>query len=223
MKFLSRHKGVSLIILFCFAVLVMVVIAVNLFEYKTNRPMVDAKETLGAFSSYYGAIFGGILSGVIAIGGVFLSLYFYQERYREEDIAKVRPFLKLETTNPNLSNKMSYLSFLYSGLSLTDIKDPVNAAYPVVMNAKNIGNGYLKMDRIYALGDVNESHGLSYVLGIGDSEEITILIEKSKRSEAFRFVIEYYDSMNNLYEQEYVLKWEETQNYIVESQGPQIK
>ena len=218
MDFIKRHKGAFLIILFCTLVTILLIIAVSIFDYEKSHSLVDAKETLGAFSSYYGAIMGGILSGVLAIAGVFFSLYFYQERFREEDVKKVQPFLKLEATNRGHNHGM-----VLAGINLTGIEDPSRNAYPLEIQAKNIGNGYLKVHSIGFNAKDADNDSLSFVLNVNEQTTFIINVEKESRLEPFQLIIEFYDSMSNLYMQDYKVDWDDSRGYFVDSDYPRLK
>ena len=217
MDFIKRHKGAFLIILFCTLVTILLIIAVSIFDYEKSHSLVDAKETLGAFSSYYGAIMGGILSGVLAIAGVFFSLYFYQERFREEDVKKVQPFLKLEATNRGHNHGM-----VLAGINLTGIEDPSRNAYPLEIQAKNIGNGYLKVHSIGFNAKDADNDSLSFVLNVNEQTTFIINVEKESRLEPFQLIIEFYDSMSNLYMQDYKVDWDDSRGYFVDSDYPRL-
>lgn len=216
MKFIKRHKGAFLILLFCSVVTIILILAVCLFDYAKSHSLIDTKEALGAFASYYGAIIGGMLSGFLAIAGVFVSLYFYQERFREEDVKKVQPFLKLEATNRGHSHGM-----ILSGLNLTGIEDPSRNAYPIEFCAKNIGNGYLKAHSIRFNEMAADEDSLSFVLNANEQSTFVINVEKESKVQPFQLTIEYYDSMSNHYTQEYKVNCDD-RRYYVENGYPRI-
>lgn len=218
MKFLKQHRGATLIALFCTVVTLIMVIAIVLFEREVDHSIVDTKDTLGAFASYYGAIFGGILSGIIAIGGVFVSLFFYQERYRKEDVAKVQPNLKLEATNPGFS-----VGLLLSCINLIEIEEPLKKGYPVEFQATNIGNGYLKIHSIRYNNMTIDEESLNTVLDVKDKSKFAVCIDKENRLSPFQLQIDYFDSMSNLYVQEYIVKWDDIRGYYVENGYPIMK
>lgn len=218
MKYFKSHIGASLIVLFCSVITLILFIATKIFECEMNHSTVNTEETLGAFASYYGAIIGGILSGVIAIGGVFLSLYFYQKRYQEEDVAKVQPNLKLEATNPGFS-----VGLLLSSIDFIGLENPLEQGYPVEFQATNIGNGYLKIHSIKYNGISASDETLTTVLDVKDKSKFVVCVKKQNRLSPFQLQIEFYDSMSNLYVQDYNVNWDDARGYYVNNGYPKMK
>ncbi len=149
---------------------------------------------ISSLSSYLGGILGGMVSGTLAFLGVFYTIRYYKKTDEQRERAGVMPFLMLNYTprdifNPKLSIKLG-----------TIYNDYLKKNY--LIRVENIGNGFAR-----SISIVTEEHRAGYsfcdVIPVNTSSYFVFCAQSGCFSNYCHFYIQYVDSKNNKYQQQY--------------------
>ena len=166
---------------------------------------------IGSLASYWGGIVGGILSGVLALFGVYFTIKYYKEADEEKEKAAIQPFLmvtKREDNKPCRGYRIRKYGSDRAEQGIEEKKKQEKANLKRVdVYLENIGNGFATTLVIHTGFNLG---GFEYnkVLPVNVKEPLMLMCAPDELSEGVEFDIQYIDSMRNEYVQRYQLKEE---------------
>ena len=97
---------------------------------------------IGSLASYWGGIVGGILSGVLALFGVYFTIKYYKEADEEKEKAAIQPFLMIENRQDSNPSREFHLKKNGWEVEQEKAKPKKVKQERVYVSIKNIGNGF---------------------------------------------------------------------------------
>ena len=157
----------------------------------------EEKTWVAALPSYWGAILGGLVSGVFTFGGVYFTIRYYKRTDSEKERKSVQPFLFVEINFDERRNPLI-------GFSLGDDEVGKAEQKEIRIAIHNIGNGFANTLRIYT--GVNDE-GIEYnrVIPVNESTYTYFVAKEGRVNDGLPFCLHFLDSMGNEYSQEYLI------------------
>ena len=201
----------------CKIIIAFIVIAsltVFIFCKIDNVIGVEQRDVLATSSaSYWGAIIGGIISGILSFFGVFYTIRYYKESDEQRQRVSVQPFLLAEFVN---DEECQPVLFTYLGEKLPEKEYQTK----FLIKITNIGNGYAKL-RMLIRDNNKNADVFPVVLKINETIYIDVTISIFDLLHPIEFSIQFIDSMTNEYIQKYIIRSEVALRDI-ESEYPQL-
>jgi hypothetical protein len=157
---------------------------------------------IGSLASYWGAIIGGIFSGIIAVFGVFYTIRFTRDTDRKKERQSIQPFLNVEIVGK--SSETIKIIQIADESEYVDEKS-IQEFCPIYLSITNIGNGFANT---LTFGTGENLTGVSFkeVFTVNQKKEILLNVQTYKIQKGIKFFIWYADSVTNEYVQYYELK-----------------
>lgn len=207
MKSSRKTVSVEMIITLMIAVILLFGLSFLYFKYVI---LINASDYE---ASYWGAVIGGIASGVLAFLGVFYTIKYYKDADIEKELQKVRPYIFVEECIEN----NAYLPIYYLGdYKYGDKKATLDIAI------SNIGLGVARVRNVTNLNKEDGAY-INWTLKPNGNRLLTVLMEEDAMDKGVTFSIEYEDIMSNKYTQSFKICYNythdafsiEDENYII--------
>jgi len=134
----TRVKNMDKIKLFGLLFLLIAIISITpifinlLMSFNIGVNVIDSNDWIGFHASYIGAIFGGIISGVLTLGGVFLTIK------NQEKKEKQNRFPKVSLNMDFVIEKMQDITLIERLLKRKDYHNAIKLSEEVLMNKEDV-------------------------------------------------------------------------------------
>lgn len=176
---------------------------------------------VGSLASYWGGILGGIISGTLAMIGVFFTIRYYKESDRKKERAAVQPFLNTEIIPA--ADSPDIKEFEIVGRNKSSTKQNQREFREMWVRITNIGVGFADT---LTIGTGKNLMGEAYteVITVGDSRIIKLKVDANLFSEGHsaEFFFVYIDAMTNEYYQSYSIEMSEDGRYKIVAGYPNL-
>jgi len=196
----ERRRGVFGLVIFLIAVLIITATLAYSFQLVLCHQVVEEDTWISSIASYWGGIIGGMVSGVLAFGGVFLTIRYYKESDRKKEMASIQPFLQVSTL-------LTYEKDVQTGFSLGKLAEEKESKR-IDVEIKNIGNGFANTIVIHTSESDITGKAFNKVIAVGETTHTFFKIDPEELNNGLVFAIQFIDSMTNEYIQQYTLKKE---------------
>lgn len=190
------------VFLIAFVILAIVISILVVYLIKNKVLMLSADGNYintwaGSLASYWGAIIGGLISGLLAVLGVFYTIRYYKESDELKERAAIQPFLRVSVGGSDCNGNVGYSV----GNKAENKSDEISINIAIT----NIGNGFANT-LIFHSGNNFGGYEFNRVIIVGEQTYTFLVVDAKKLKEGISFGIQYIDSMRNEYMQEYIVK-----------------
>lgn len=213
LKFFGYVIGIALFL----AALIAVFVYAEKYIRGQLLPLGEVNSTAwsSSLSSYWGAIFGGLISGFIALGGTFIMIRYYRQSDIQNKINENKPFINIYIKSWCTTNERNTILFkLGEGEHSTFIE----------LAFKNIGKGFAQVLAYYDGSNLGGTT-FRYTLEQGAQLEKTYYVELKYNSESIRdlsFGIMFMDCFSNEYIQTFEIYVESSGSATISCNYPQL-
>jgi hypothetical protein len=204
------------ILLFLIAVMVAFVYAEKFIRAQL-LPVGEANATAwsASLSSYWGAVFGGLISGLIALGGTFIMIKYYRQADIQNKINENKPFINISVQSWCSSNERNPILFeLGSGKQISFIE----------LAIKNIGKGFAQILAYYNgenIGGVAFRHTLEQATQLEKTYFVKLKYDLMSNKN-MTFGIMFMDCFSNEYIQTFEISFESNGSASISCNYPQL-
>lgn len=200
--------------------LLVAIVAFIVIESFIRQKLLPAGDTnvvtwSASLASYWGAVLGGIVSGLIALGGTFIMINYYRQSDIQNKMNENRPFINISVQSWCSTNERNPILFsLGKGEKSTFAE----------LSFKNIGKGFAQL-LVYYDGSNFGGNAFRYTLEQGTQLEKAYYIELKYDLENINnlsFAIMFMDCFSNEYIQTFDISVESIGSVTVSCNYPQL-